>query len=487
MEGLILLPAMVALPLAGAFVVALIGTRVRWAGAAITCGVLVALLAGALRSFGTTGDYAVGGWPAEYAIDLHLDGLTALMFLLVAVVSLLAAVYSVGYFDAETRTDRYYTLFLLMVAGMNGVVGAGDLFNLYVFVEIASMAAYALIAFGGRGAQVEASFKYAVLGGIASSLILLGIGILYSVTGTLNMAGLAEGLATARGDLVALATGMLLVGFGFKAALVPFHTWLLDAHPAAPSPISAVLSGVLNKVLGVYVLARLVLGILPPEPTTLGLLRGLGVASMVIGGLAALGQRDAKRLLAYSTVEQVGYLVLAFGLGTWLGAVAAIFHMVNHAAFKALLFFNVGVVERATGTRQLNALGGLAKELPGTCSASVIGALSNAGLPPFGGFWSKLLLTMACVAAGAPELAAVVVGVSVITLAFQLRLQHEVFFGEAPEAPRSLRPVPLAMRLPHVVLAVLCAGLGLLCLTGLTRPLGIERAAKALTTAEVLP
>ena len=481
MERLTLLPLMVAVPLGGAFVTGLVGDRRHGLAAGITCGVMVALVAGAGAMIGLSGTYGVGSWPGPYGIELRIDALAVLVLLLVASIGLAAAVYSTRYIGDDTEAGRYYTLFLLLVAGMNGVASAGDLFNLYVFVEIASMASYALVAFGGRAEQLEASFKYAVLGTIASTLILLGIGALYGLTGTLNMAHLAEGLSASDGTLGILATGMLLSGFGLKAALVPFHAWLPDAHPAAPSPVSAMLSGVLIKVLGAYVLARLVFNILAPGDGMFAVLRGLGVASMVIGGVGALGQRDAKRLLAYSSVEQSGYIVLAFGLGTGLGAVAAIFHVVNHAVFKALLFLDLGVVERATGTRQLPELGDLARRMPGTCATSLIGALSNAGLPPFGGFWSKLLIVLACVQAGAPELAVAAVLVSVITLAFQVRLQREVFFGAGPDAGAPLQPIPWTMRLPSWGLAIACCALGLLCLGETTDPLLIGPAADALT------
>ncbi len=238
----------------------------------------------------------------------------------VNVVGLAATLFSVDYMERYTSKFRYYSLFLFMVAGMNGVVLAGDLFNLYVFMEIAAIASYALVAFGCEHEELEASFKYAVLGSLASAFILVGVALTYGLTGTLNMAHVAQRLPLAGGGrLAVLALALFVCGFGLKAALVPFHAWLPDAHPSAPAPVSAMLSGVVIKALGIYVLARLVFNVFGATAGALAVFRLLGLVSMVVGVLLAIGQWDMKRLFAYHSISQIGYVVIGLGLGTPLG------------------------------------------------------------------------------------------------------------------------------------------------------------------------
>ena len=232
-----------------------------------------------------------------------------------------------------------------MLAGLNGVILSGDLFNLYVFLEIASICAYTLVAFGIEAEQLEASFKYAIMGALASILILLGIGLLYSYTSTLNMADMAVALsAKPQGFLVGFVSILFLAGFGLKAALVPFHAWLPDAYSSAPTPVSAVFSGVFVKTLGIYTLSRVFFNIFGISDKLLGIFITLGIISMVVGAVLALSQSNIKRMLAYSSISQVGYIVFALGIGTPLAILGAIFHIFNHATAKSLLFFNVGSI-----------------------------------------------------------------------------------------------------------------------------------------------
>jgi multicomponent Na+:H+ antiporter subunit D len=270
------------------------------------------------------------------------------------------------------------------------------------------------------------------------------------------------------------------VGFAFKAALVPFHAWLPDAHPSAPAPVSAMLSGVLIKAIGIYVLARLAFNVFGVPDNVLALLRWLGIVSMVVGGLLAAGQTDIKRLFAYSSISQVGFMVLGLGLATPLGLVGALYHLVNHAVFKSLLFLNAGAIEYATGTRDLDKLGGLNRALPVTGATSMIGSMSIAGIPPFNGFWSKLIIVLACIEAGYYGFATVAVLVSVITLAYQLKVQRQAFFAELPAALRILRREPGMMSLAMILLAVTCVALSFAVIGGLGDPWLIGPAQRAL-------
>lgn len=419
---------------------------------------------------------------------LRLDPLASLMLVSVAGVGLAAGLYSIDYMRQFTAKDRYYSLFLIMMAGMNGVILAGDLFNLYVMLEIAAIASYGLVAFGCRHEELEASFKYAVLGTVSSTFILIGVALVYGVTGNLNLSHIAARVADTGMSLPLLfALALFLGSFGLKSALVPFHAWLPDAHPSAPAPVSAMLSGVLIKAIGIYVLARLIFNVFGAGDGVLEALRWLAVISMVAGSLLAMGQTDIKRLFAYSSIGQVGYVVLGLGLGTPLGIVGALYHLVNHAAFKSLLFLNAGAVEYATGTRDLEKLGGLNKALPVSGGTSLIASLSIAGIPPLNGFWSKLIIILAAVEAGFIGFAIAAVVVSIMTLAYQLKVQRSAFFATTPTASKAWRQEPRSMALAMILLAVACLALSLLVIGGLHDPLFIGPAVETLPAGPFAP
>jgi multicomponent Na+:H+ antiporter subunit D len=242
------------------------------------------------------------------------------------------------------------------------------------------------------------------------------------------------------------------------------------------------LSGVLIKAIGIYVLARLAFNVFGVTSEELSLFRWLGLASMVLGGFMAVGQKDIKRLFAFSSISQVGFMILGLGLGTPLGIVGGLYHLVNHSMFKSLLFLNAGSVEYATGIRDLNQLGGLNSQLPVTGATSLVGSMSIAGLPPFNGFWSKLIIVLACIQAGYYGIATVAVLVSIITLAYQLKVQRMAFFAALPETLKGLRREPPLMGLAMIILAVGCLALSLLVLTGFSDPWLIGPAQQVLTT-----
>jgi len=433
-------------------------------------------------AIGYSGIYQLGGWPTPIGIDMRLDQLATLMLLIVSIVGLAVSLYSVDYMRRFTARSHFYSLFLLMVMGMNGVILAGDLFNLYVFLEVAAIASYSLIPFGCAHEELEASFKYIVLGVMSEALILIGVALVYGVTGTLNMAQIASRVAETGMDMpLLLAFGLFIGGFAFKSALVPFHAWLPDAHPSAPAPVSAMLSGVLIKAIGIYIMARLAFNVFGITDNTLSMLRWLGLLSMVAGGLLAVGQRDIKRLFAYSSISQVGFIVLGLGIGSPLGLVGALYHLVNHALFKSLLFLNAGAVEYVTGTRDLKKLGGLNHMMPVTGVTSLVGSMSIAGVPPFNGFWSKLIIVLACIESGFYGFATAAILVSIVTLAYQLKVQRMAFFASLPEALKGLRREPPMMALAMLLLATGCIALSFAVLTGLRDPWLIGAAQQVLT------
>lgn len=474
-------PLFIAIPLAVAFMLPLFGRRRPVLADCLASGTLACLAIMAAASIGGEHVYHMGGWPTRVGIDLRLDSLTSLMLIAVNVVGLMAAIYSVDYMRRYTAKHRYYALFLFLVAGMNGVILAGDLFNLYVFMEIAAVASYALVAFGRGHEELEAAFKYAVLGTLASAFILIGVALVYGMTGTLNMTHIASRVSeTQMTAPLLLAVALFLCGFGLKAALVPFHAWLPDAHPSAPAPVSAMLSGLLIKTIGVYVIARLTYNVFGADDEILHVLQWLGVISMVVGGLLATGQSDIKRLFAYSSINQVGYIVLGLGLGTTLGVVGALYHLVNHAFFKSLLFMNAGTVEHTTGSRDLERLGGLNRIIPVTGATSMLASISMAGIPPLNGFWSKLIIVLACVQVGAYGFAVTAVAMSIVTLAYQLKVQRHVFFGVTTPLSARIQREPRMMVVAMIVLAIGCIALSVLVMGGLSTPYLIRPAADTL-------
>ena len=395
-------------------------------------------------------------------LRLALDGFSLFMLLAVSLVGLAASLFSIDYMEHYGAKANYYALYLVMIAGMNGLILAHDLFSVYVFLEVAAVASYALVAFGLGHDELEAAFKYLMLSVVASAFLVAGIAVIFGMTGHLDFAAVAAGLKELNaGPVVAIASAFFLLGFGLKAALIPFHAWLPDAHPSAPAPISAVLSGLLIKVSGVYAMTRIFLNVFGLTPALSTVLMWLGVLSLVVAAFLALGQKDMKRMLAYSSISQVGYVVLGIGIGTPLGIAGGLFHLFNHALAKGLLFLTSGSVQQATGTRDLDAMGGLAKRMPVTAATNLVGSLSIAGVPPLNGFWSKLLIIMALVQARHPVFAVVAVLASVLTLWYYLLIQRKAFFGQLNAKWAAVKEAPFWMTAATVLLAVLCVGIGI--------------------------
>ncbi|MFH0877668.1 MAG: proton-conducting transporter membrane subunit [Candidatus Omnitrophota bacterium] len=467
-----LIPLFVILPLAGAFLISLAGRHRKglpdWLGNLTTAGLLViSVLSVKIAASGALVT-SVGGWKPPFGIVLVLDGLTSFMLVTVNLVAFAISIYSINYMERFTSKWKFYTLFLLMLAGMNGVLVTGDLFNLFVFLEIASVASYALVAFGTERQELEAAFKYAIMGSVGSLFILLGIVFLYGFTSTLNMADMAMFLANkGSSQIILLVSVLFIMGFGLKAALVPFHAWLPDAHPSAPAPISAMLSGVLIKSLGVYALCRVFFNIFGITAQVSSVLMFLGALSMVIGVFLAIGQWDLKRLLAYHSISQIGYVVLGIGLGTPLGLLGGLFHLFNHSIFKSLLFLNSGAVEYATGTRDLQKMGGLMTRMPVTGATTLTASMAIAGIPPFNGFWSKLIIIIAAVQAGRLGYAFWAVVASFLTLASFTKVMKYAFFGTPKARWKQVKEVPLFMRLSMEALALICLVGGVLLFGGI--------------------
>jgi multicomponent Na+:H+ antiporter subunit D len=479
-----LIPLFVVIPLSATFLIMIFGRFFRDFNKYFASCVLLFLVILSFFSLinlnGGLSLYKVGGWQPvnkiPIGIYMMMDGFNSIIVCIINLIGFLAIFYSISYIKRYTAENYFYALFCLLIGGMNGVVLSGDLFNIFVFLEISVISSYALVAFGVEKNELEASFKYQVLGGLASFLILFGIGFIYWKTKTLNIADIRAAFSNGYDKKYYLIVQLLILsGFGLKAAIIPFHAWLPDAHSSAPSPISAMLSGVFIKAVGIYVIIRLFFNMFVISEGMAILITTLGTMSMVIGVFLAIGQWDFKRLLAYHSISQMGYVVMSVGMGmilvsrglkpdvASLAITGGIYHLINHAAFKGLLFLNAGAIEYATGTRNLKDMGGLAKVMPVTSATSFIASMSISGVPPFNGFFSKLIIIIAAILARFYLLAALAVIVSIITLASFLKFQRYAFYGK-PEKPVSpeLKEVPFPMLFSMIVLSIICLLLSLL-------------------------
>jgi len=390
-----------------------------------------------------------------------VDSLTLVMLLSISIVgfvALLTARYSIR--DNE-RLFNFSNLVILAFGGMNGIVLANDLFSLYVFLEVTAVTSFILIAFHGDRDALEGTFKYIVLSAAATAMILAAIALLFIVTGSVSFRSLQAVLtASSSNPLVMTAIILLAAGLFIKSGLVPFHGWLPDAYTAAPAATSVLLAGIVTKTTGVYTLIRLVTDVFAVSPTLNTLLLIVGMVSILVGALAALGQSDFKRMLAYSSISQVGYIILGLGAGTALGVAGAVFHLFNHSVFKSLLFVNAAAVEQQSGARNMDKLGGISDKMPITGATSVIAFLSTAGIPPLAGFWSKLIIIIAVWQAGHSHYAALAILASLITLAYFLSMQRRVFFGKLAPGLDLLKEACPWIIVSACVLALITIGIG---------------------------
>lgn len=469
-------PAMAVMGLfLGAFLVEIFGSKNKTVrnilavgAAAIAFAEIVALIKPVMLD-GQVISYWMGSWEPlnGYAIGIgyEIDQLNLFFALLVVSTFLFSGIYSLKYMERDHHLGHYYTLYLMLSGSVLGLVLTGDIFNMFVMIEIMTFACVALAAFRNRQkGALEASFKYLVIGSMGSSFTLFGITLLYAQCHTLNMAQLSSILSTTHTPTTTLALGMLVAGFGVKAYLVPFHTPAADSYTVAPASVSMMFSGMVNKA-GVYGMIRLLYIIFRSMDSTAvqTLLTIIGAVTMFVGVTMALSQHDFKRLLAFHSISQIGYVITAAGLGTALGLTGGLFHAMNHTLFKGLLFLCAGAVFYATGSTNLDELGGLSKRMPKTTICFLVGAFSIAGLPPFNGFASKWMIYQAtyekAVTTGHIGYALVTVValvVSVMTLASFIKVTQAVFFGQTPMTCRKAKEVPFAMRLPMWIMSVLC-------------------------------
>lgn len=464
----------------GAFINSLLGrrsARVRNVIVFIAMAVpltLMALLVKPVFIDGQIITYWMGGWAPEagwaYGIGLEVDALSLFFGLIVTIAVMVSGVYSFTYMANDDSQVNFYTLFLMLGGSVLGLVLSGDLFNIFVMVEIMTFTAVALTAFRNNAdGALEGAFKYLVVGSLGSVSILTGTILIYANLHTLNLAQIAGVAFHQRNPVMVAAFGFLFAGFCTKAFMFPFQPLAADAHAVAPASISMMISGVLTKC-GVYGVIRLVYVLFQNISQThvQYLVTGMGCITMFICVTMAFNQHNFKRLLAFHSISQVGYVITAVGLGTPSGLAAGLFHAINHTLFKGLLFLVAGAVQHETGTLDLDRLGGLSRKMPQTTMLFLVGAASISGIPPFNGFASKWMIYQAIFdkAVFTGQFFYIVVCVaalitSVLTLASFVKVGQSVFFGQLPRRCERANEAHLGMRIPMAVLAVLCVAMGL--------------------------
>jgi formate hydrogenlyase subunit 3/multisubunit Na+/H+ antiporter MnhD subunit len=441
---------LIAFPLAAAFFIIL-------AGSLNVARVLALLVSGALAVLSPFWLSAAMGGPfpvivsdvvAPLGIALGIDSLSAALILLISVSGFLIILYSIPYIPkmgsptgneapgSKRNQTRYFAILLLMLASAFGLVMTRDIFNLFVFFEILCISSYILVAYGQEESSLEASFKYMVLGSIGSGFILVAIGLCYQYVGSLAMTDIAAGLAKAPAGYGALVTVLFVIGFGIEAAIFPLNTWLPDAHSSAPSSISAVLSGFVVEV-ALVVLMRLVGGVFPTQLHST--LMVLAIAGVIMGELAALGQSELKRTLAYSSIGQVSIMLFAFSLGTLDGNQAGLSQLLMHVGAKSALFLVAGYFILRTGSHKIANYAGLWRKMPVSVVFFAIATLSLIGVPPFFGFFTKLRVVSAAAAVGSPlawtGAAAILFG-SIIESVYFFRIVRVLFSEKGSETAR---------------------------------------------------
>ena len=400
--------------------------------------------------------YQLGGWAPPWGIELRVDLLGAYVLLIVTAIAPIVLVFARRSVKKEIPNEngpRFYAAFLLVFAGLLGITATGDAFNVFVFLEISSLASYALISMGREPRGLTAAFQYLVMGSIGATFILIGIGFLYMMTGTLNMQDLAERLpAVSHTGTVRTGFAFLTVGIGLKLALFPLHLWLPNAYAYAPSVVSAFLAATATKV-AVYALLRFLLGVfgidfsLGQMPLDMILLL-LGLAAVLSASLVALYQENVKRMLAYSSVAQIGYMAIGIGLASAAGITATVLHLFNHALMKGALFLALGAVAYRLGAVSIKDFAGLGKRMPWTMAAVVIGGLSLIGVPPTAGFVSKWYLVLATLEQGYWPVALLILVGSFMALIYVWRLVEAAYFAPLPASREAVKEAPLSMLAP---------------------------------------
>lgn len=402
----------------------------------------------------------IGGFYPPFGINLVVGPIGILLATLISITGFLVAIYAIKYIKEGSKV-RYHILFMLLLTGATGVVLTGDIFNLFVFFEILCISSYALVAYIGNKEGIEASIKYLIQGSIGSSLLLLGIGLIYGQFGSLNIADLAREIQVEGASSVFVPMIFMITGLGIEAAIFPLNAWLPDAHSSAPSSVSAILSGIAIEV-GLYAVVRILFTLFGISNFIMFFLF-LGVLTLLIGEMSAFSQDNIKRMLAYSSIGQIGMIVFAFSIASVYGVSGAFFQMINHTLSKGLLFLSAGFMIYRTGSMKIASFQGIGKKMPLTALLFTIGAFSLVGLPPFLGFASKFLIIKAALAKGEliySILLAIILAATVIEAAYFFRVIQTMYFKDSGK-PGVKAETPTISLIPLFVFAILIIFIGL--------------------------
>lgn len=405
----------------------------------------------------------LNGFDSFFRLSPSLDHLGLVMLLCIGIVSLSSLVIGKDTIRDKEELYKFINILIMTSIGMSGIILAADIFSLYVFIEVTAVASFILIAFRKDMNALEGAFKYLVLSTTATVLLLASIALLLLASAGTSFSAIRDAIAKSpQSYIVTFAIGLFVCGLLIKGGLVPFHGWLPDAYTAAPPAVSILLAGAITKVSGIYTLIRIAASVFGFTEPVKNVLMVAGVISILVGAFAALGQTNFKRMLAYSSISQVGYIILGAGTASALGIVGAVFHLFNHAVFKSLLFVNSAALEEQLGTSDMNRMGGLSAKMPVTSATSIVAMLSASGIPPLAGFWSKLIIIMALWQTAHYVYAAIGIMAGVVTLAYFLYMQRQVFFGKLTEGLEDLREAGAGFTFTACALAVITIGAGLL-------------------------
>lgn len=458
------LPALqVVLPLLGAPLCLLLGrgrgawilaTLVSWVGLAISVALLWQV------SDGEVVRYAFGDWIAPWGIEFRVDRLSAYVLLLVSFVAAVVTPYAwrsvAREIDAALQA-LFFTLYLLCLAGLLGMAVTGDAFNLFVLLEVSSLSTYALISLGRDRRALTSAYQYLVMGTIGATFFIIGVGLLYMMTGTLNMADLAARIDPLEDSrTVKSAFAFITVGLALKLAMFPLHLWLPNAYAYAPSVVTAFLAATATKV-ALYAMIRFVYSVYGPGFSFNAmhlewLLLPLAATGVLVTSVLAASQRDVKRLLAYSSVAQIGYMLMGIAMTSVNGLSAALLHLFNHALMKGALFLALGAIVYRIASPKIDDLAGIAREMPLTMAAFLVGGLSLIGVPLTAGFLSKWYLILAAIERGWWPVVVLVLVTSLIAVLYIWRVIEAAYFRERPAGAAAVAEAPLALLVPTWIL-----------------------------------
>lgn len=428
-----------------------------WAAATATSAFAFAVALSLLAALGSGSPigYELGGWPAPYGIALHIDYFSVLVLLIITAASTMALAFGKPSLDqqvGQARAPMFYAAWLLAVAGLCGIVATGDAFNLFVFLEISSLATYVLIAAGPDRRALMATFRYLILGTVGATFYLIGVGLIYMMTGTLNLADMAERIVeVSQLRPVLVAAGFVTVGLALKAAVFPLHVWMPNAYTFAPHVATVFLAACSTKA-AIYVLVRFDFTVFLPHleehsAQLTAFLMPLAVVAFLVGSFIAIFERNLKRMLGYSSVAQVGYILLGVALVSPLGLSAAVLHMFNHAMIKAALFMALACVAFRNGSIRLPDIAGCARDMPLTMAGFVVAGLSLVGVPLTAGFVSKWYLVLACLEYGMMGLVltSLVLAASLLALVYVWKVVEAAYFQPRPADAPELSEAPPIM------------------------------------------